>query len=141
MIIKTPKTKPGLKIEQPVSLIDLFPTFIDLCDLEGSNKINPKGGNLGGYSLKPLLENKQKNWKGPNGALTVVGNYGIKIPTEKQNFSYRTKNCRYIKYSNGQEELYDHQIDPYEWNNVASNSKYANVIEKLRKEVNGIINK
>lgn len=140
MIIKTPDTKPGLRIEQPVSLIDLFPTFIDLCDLEGTNKINPKGGDLGGYSLKPLLENKQKNWKGPNGALTVVGNYGIKIPTENQNFSYRTKNWRYIKYSNGQEELYNHQMDPYEWNNVASDSKYTNVIVKLRKEVNGIIN-
>jgi arylsulfatase A-like enzyme len=140
MIIKTPGTKPGLRIEQPVSLIDLFPTFIDLCDLEGTNKINPKGGDLGGYSLKPLLENKQKNWKGPNGALTVVGNYGIKIPTEDQNFSYRTKNWRYIKYSNGQEELYNHQMDPYEWNNLASDSKYTNVIVKLRKEVNGIIN-
>ncbi len=141
MIIKTPETKPGLKIEQPVSLIDLFPTFMDLCDLEGTNKINPKGGNLGGYSLKPLLENKQNYWKGPNGALTVVGNYGINIPTEKQNFSYRTKNWRYIKYSNGQEELYNHQIDPYEWNNVASDLKNTHVIEKLRKEVHGIIKK
>ncbi|WP_282074105.1 sulfatase [Polaribacter atrinae] len=141
MIIKTPETTPGLKIEQPVSLIDLFPTFIDLCDLEGNNKINTKGGNLGGYSLKPLLENKQKNWKGPNGALTVVGNYGIKIPTEKQNFSYRTKNWRYIKYSNGQEELYNHQIDGYETNNIASDSKYLDIKKKLINEITAIINK
>ena len=141
MIIKAPGTKSGLKIEQPVSLIDLFPTFIDLCNLEGDNKMNPKGGNLGGYSLKPLLENNQNNWKGPNGALTVVGNYGIKIPTEKQNFSYRTKNWRYIKYSNGQEELYNHQIDGYETNNVASDSKYLDIKKKLINEVNAIINK
>jgi len=141
MIIKTPETTPSLKIEQPVSLIDLFPTLIDLCDLEGKNKKNPKGGDLGGFSLKPLLENKQKNWKGPNGALTVVGNYGIKIPIEKQNFSYRTKNWRYIKYSNGQEELYNHQVDAYEVNNVASDSMYTNIKKKLINEINAILNK
>lgn len=75
LIIKTPNTKPGLKVKQPVSLIDLYPTLTDLCDLKGTNKLNDKGAELGGFSMKPLLEGK-KSWKGPNGALTIIGNFG-----------------------------------------------------------------
>jgi arylsulfatase A-like enzyme len=140
MIIKTTETKSGVKVDQPISLIDLYPTLIDLCDLKGNHKKNENAGNLGGFSLKPFLKNKPRKWKGPNGALTVVGNYGIKIPIEKQNFSYRTKNWRYIKYSNGQEELYNHQTDGYEWNNIALDSKYIKIKKKLIKEMNAIIN-
>tara|TARA_R110001583_G_scaffold133349_1_gene285203 strand:+ start:189 stop:1757 length:1569 start_codon:yes stop_codon:yes gene_type:complete len=141
LIIKTPNTKSGLKVDQPVSLIDLYPTLSDLCDLRGDNKINSDGGNLGGYSLKPLLEQNLNNWKGLNGALTVIGNYGIEIPTAKQNFSYRTKNWRYINYSNGQEELYNHKNDSYELNNLAKVEKYQSKKQKLKNEMLTIINK
>ncbi|MFY9242008.1 MAG: sulfatase [Polaribacter sp.] len=141
MIIKTQTTKAGTKITQPVSLIDLYPTLVDLCDLKGNHKKNEKAGNLGGFSLKPFLINKALEWKGPNGALTVVGNYGIKIPTEKQNFSYRTKNWRYIRYSNGQEELYNDQTDTYEWYNLAEIKTYQKIKTRLQKEMNKIITK
>ena len=140
MIIKTPNTKPDLKVEQPVSLIDLYPTLSDLCGLKGDHKIKNTGGNLGGFSLRPLLEENPKSWKGPNGALTIVGNYGIEIPTEKQNFSYRTKNWRYIRYGDGQEELYNHQNDTYELKNLAKNKKYKAIKNELKKEMLGIIN-
>jgi iduronate 2-sulfatase len=140
MLIKAPNIKVGFKVEQPVSLIDLYPTLVDLCGLEGDNKLNAKGGNLGGFSLKPLLQQDFKNWKGPHGALTVVGNYGIKTPTERQNFSYRTKDWRYIIYSNGQEELYNHNNDSYEFNNLANVKKFLSVKRKLKKEVFAIIN-
>ena len=141
MIIKTPETKPGLKVKQPVSLIDIFPTLKDLCDLNGNHKKNEKAGNLGGFSLKPLLANKTGKWEGPNGVLTVVGNYGVEIPTKKQNFSYRTKKWRYIRYSNGQEELYNHQNDSYEWNNLAMVKKYQSKKKNLKNEMFEIINK
>ena len=140
LLIKTPDTKAGIKVEQPVSLIDLYPTLIDLCDLQGNPKKNENAGSLGGHSLKPLLDNQLEQWKGPNGALTVVGNYGINIPTEKQNFSYRTKNWRYIRYCNGAEELYNHQTDPYEWDNLADEIKYNHIKLKLIKEMETLIN-
>lgn len=140
MIIKTPKPKAGLKVEQPVSLIDLYPTLADLCNLKGNHKINEKGGDLGGSSLRPLLADV-KGWKGSNGALTLVGNYGNKYPTEEQNFSYRTKYWRYIRYGNGEEELYDHKYDSYEWENVANDKKYKKIKEKLRLEMDEIIKK
>jgi iduronate 2-sulfatase len=139
MIIKTPISKSALTVDHPVSLIDLYPTLKDYCHLTGSNKYNESGGDLGGYSLKPFIDENDTKWKGPNGALTVVGNYGINVPTEKQNFSYRTKNWRYIRYGNGKEELYDHTTDSYEWNNLANEEVYGLVKINLINEMNNII--
>jgi arylsulfatase A-like enzyme len=139
MIIKISTTKAGTKITQPVSLIDLFPTLTDLCGLKGSHKKNENAGDLGGFSLTPFLNGEPEQWKGPNGALTVVGNFGIKIPKEKQNFSYRTPNWRYIRYGNGQEELYNHATDGHEWRNVANDPSFANIKNKLVEEMNAII--
>ena len=140
LVIKVPGNNAGDKVTHPVSLIDLYPTLIDYCALEGDHKINKNGGDLGGFSLRPFLENpKTKKWKGPNGALTIVGNYGKTIPVEKQNFSYRTEDFRYIKYGNGAEELYNHKKDPYEWKNVASKKKYKKVKKQLAAEMNQIL--
>ena len=139
LIIKVPNTKADNKIEHPVSLIDIFPTLVELCNLKGDNKKNDSGAQLGGFSLVPFLENKPNMWEGPNGALSIVGNYGVKIPIDKQNFSYRTKEWRYIKYSNGKEELYNHKTDFYEWYNLAYNLDYKNVKQILIKEMNQII--
>lgn len=139
LVIKAPKAQSG-KVEQPVSLIDVYPTLVELCELDGSNKLNDKGGALGGFSLQPFLDNPNtEEWKGPNGALTIVGNYGKDIPLENQNFSYRTKKWRYIRYSNGKEELYNHSKDPYEWTNVADLKKYKKVKQQLIAEMNKII--
>ena len=140
LIIRNANSEITGKVEHPVSLIDLYPTLIDLCALEGNNKLNEQGGELGGFSLRPFLENpKTDNWDGPNGALTLVGNYGKETPTEKQNFSYRTEKFRYIKYGNGAEELYDHKNDPYEWKNVAEEKKYKEIKKNLHSEMNDII--
>ncbi|MDH3322127.1 MAG: sulfatase-like hydrolase/transferase, partial [Flavobacteriaceae bacterium] len=140
LVIKTPGNKAGSKVKHPVSLVDLYPTLVDYCNLKGDHKINENGGELGGYSLRTLIENpKSKKWEGPNGALTLVGNYGNTIPLEKQNFSYRTEHWRYIVYSNGQEELYDHKNDPYEWKNVASDKKCKKIKKQLAAEMKQII--
>jgi iduronate 2-sulfatase len=140
LIIRNGNSKIKGKVEHPVSLIDIYPTLIDLCELEGDNKLNEQGGELGGFSLRPFLEDPKTNeWEGSNGALTLVGNYGNTVTTDKQNFSYRTKNFRYILYSNGKEELYDHKNDPYEWENVAEEKKYKKIKNNLRSEMNDII--
>ncbi len=144
LIIQKPENKhKGSAVKHPVSLIDLYPTLIDYAQLKGDNKKNKKGGKLGGYSLRTFLEdpNSQK-WQGPNGALTVVGNYHqvANIDTvNKQNYSYRTQYWRYIRYSQGQEELYDHRIDPYERVNLAKEPEHQQVKKKLLNEIKMII--
>jgi arylsulfatase A-like enzyme len=55
--------------QRPVSLIDIYPTLIDLCGL-------PKREGLDGHSLKPLLENPKREWDRP-----VVMTYGFSTTT------------------------------------------------------------
>lgn len=142
LVIKAPDGKNGAKVKQPVSLIDIYPTLVDYCNLKGDNKLNNQGGELGGFSMVPLFDKSKKTkWEGPNGALTIVGNFGKDKPIEKQNFSYRTEEWRYILYSNGKEELYYHPKDPYEWNNLAGLTKYKKTTKRLYKEVCKIIGK
>jgi hypothetical protein len=58
----------------------------------------------------------------------------------QQNYTYRTKDWRYILYKNGKEELYNHTNDSYEWNNLAQNPKYKEIKTLLNKEMLVIIN-
>jgi hypothetical protein len=44
-----------------------------------------------------------------------------------------TERWRYIRYANGNEELYDHAGDPREWKNLAANPALAAVLAEYRK--------
>ncbi|NRB65193.1 MAG: sulfatase [Saprospiraceae bacterium] len=140
LIISGAGTQTG-KVAQPVSLIDLFPTLVDYGQLKGPNTINDQGGELGGYSLRPLLEDPDNGqWPGPAGALSIIGNYAsVQDSTPAgQNFSYRTIDWRYIRYHDKREELYDHRVDPYEWNNLASDTLHQDILTQLRAEVDAL---
>ncbi|WP_289054858.1 sulfatase [Carboxylicivirga marina] len=140
MLIMAPDAKIGAKVKQPVSLVDIYPTLIDYCQLEGDNKLNEMAGELGGFSFVPLFDkNKKTKWQGPNGALSIVGNIGTKTTVEQQHYSYRTADWRYIRYADGQEELYHHKNDANEWDNLVDKPKYKMVKLSLYKEVCDII--
>jgi hypothetical protein len=47
------------------------------------------------------------------------------------NHAVRSERYRYIRYSDGTEELYDHETDPLEWTNLAGDPKYEKVKEEL----------
>lgn len=100
--------------ERPVSLIDIYPTLVDLAGLP------PRKG-LDGQSLRPLLENPELAWDRP-----VVMTYG------QHNHAIQTERWRYIQYRDGGQELYDHSQDPHEWTNLAKSPEYEEVIRKLK---------
>jgi len=108
-------TKPGGRCSRPVTMLDIYPTLIELCGL------SEKDG-LEGQSLVPLLRNPEAEWERP--ALTTHG---------RNNHSLRTERYRYIRYSDGTEELYDHDKDELEWNNLAGNPEYAEIKKQLAK--------
>ncbi len=140
MVIKAPDAKAGLIVEQPVSLVDIYTTLIDYCDLKGDNKLDAQGGDLGGFSMIPLLDNSKKTkWQGPEGALTIVGNLGLNSTVSQQHYSYRTKDWRYIRYADGHEELYYHKKDKYEWENLENEEKYQRLKASLKKQVEEIV--
>ena len=121
MTIRVPgMTKPNSKVNHPVSLIDIYPTLLDLAAIDNNTVKNEKGKPLDGYSLKPfLLDPKTKNWDGPEAALTVVySSDKNKNKPANHHYSVRTKDWRYIIYDSGKEELYHNHKDPKEWDNL-----------------------
>ncbi|NME69049.1 hypothetical protein HHU12_13830 [Flammeovirga aprica JL-4] len=82
MLIRYPKGQiKGLEVEQLVSLIDIYPTLKDMCDLEDKSVIHSEAGPIGGHSMRQLLMDKQLEWKGLQGTLTVMG-VGIYEPVK-----------------------------------------------------------
>jgi arylsulfatase A-like enzyme len=140
LIIKAPGVKPGSKVEQPVSLIDIYPTLKDVCLLKGEDRKNDSGSLIGGFSLNPFLEKENANqWEGPAGALTAIATDEVDYALAAQTFSYRTANYRLVLYPNGQEEFYDLINDPHEWNNLASDTTFEAKKNELKKSVLAMI--
>ena len=135
LIVRAPGvTKPGGVVEQPVSLIDIFPTLADLCGLQGDTRKNDKGARTDGYSLKPLLADPTGGtWDGPEAALTVIkADKRSPDKIHQHHYSIRTRRHRYILYNNGDEELYDHDADPREWKNLAGDPAQARTKARLK---------
>lgn len=113
LIIAGPGLPEGVKREQPVSLIDLYPALVELAGLPAPN-------GLDGRSLLPLLKDPDAQWNRP-AIMTYL----------KDNYAVRSKRWRYIRYADGSEELYDMKNDPNEWHNVADNPELGSVIREL----------
>jgi arylsulfatase A-like enzyme len=104
----------GAKCAQPVSLLDLYPTLIELCGLP------PRDG-LSGRSLAPLMRNP-----------TQATDRAVITTFDKGNYSVTGAPWHYIRYADGNEELYDLQSDPNEWTNLGRDRKHADVIATQR---------
>lgn len=116
MIIVPPRGAPvsAPVYDQPVGLIDLFPTIAELCNVKG-----PIG--IDGHSLRPAMT--QANCPG----VPVLMTWG------RNNHSVRSGDWRYTRYADGGEELYHHASDPYEWTNLAFDHRFAVRLESLRR--------
>ena len=119
MIWIVPEVTPAAGVcSRPVDYMNIYPTLIDLCELPTPD--NPQGQTLEGISMRPLLADPDARWKRP--ALTTHG---------RNNHALRSQHYRYIRYADGGEELYDHRADPMEYNNLAENSKLADVKNQM----------
>lgn len=100
-------TKSNTVCDRTVDFMTIYPTLTDLAGIA-----TPK--HVEGRSIRTLLADPRAAWTEP--ALTT---YGFK------NHAVRTEGWRYIRYANGDEELYDESQDPYEWTNLAADPKLA----------------
>jgi iduronate 2-sulfatase len=115
LIFAGPGVPSGKVNTQPVELLSIYPTLLDLCGLPAYKRNE-------GKSLVPFLrgdEPKQEQY-----AITTYG---------RNNHAVRTKDFRYIRYEDGSEELYDHRKDPNEWENIAGDKTYRKTIMRLKK--------
>jgi arylsulfatase A-like enzyme len=100
-------SKSGGISQRTVDFMSIYPTLTDLCGI-------PTPKHVEGKSIRPLLANPAAEWSQP--ALTTHG---------YKNHAVRSEGWRYIRYANGDEELYDETKDPYEWTNVANKPELA----------------
>lgn len=113
MIVAPGVTDPGTVCDRPVSLLDIYPTLVELCGL-------PQRDDLDGASLVPLLHDPLAAWTRP--AVTTWG---------RNNHALRGQRYRYIRHPNGEEQLYDHKDDPDEFHNLAARPELAEVKRRL----------
>ena len=113
IIVAPGVTTPGAVCAKPVSLIDIYPTLVELAGLPAAK--------VDGKSLAPLLKNPKRDW---DPALMTMG---------KGNHAVRSDRWRYIRYNDGSEELYDHSNDPWEFTNLAAQPEYTEVITEHKK--------
>ena len=111
-IVRGSGVKSGSICSQPVSLIDVYPSLVDLANLEIPSWLD-------GESIKPQINDPSKP-RSP-----AISSYG------NANTSIRTNHWRYIRYEDGSEELYDHRNDPNEWFNLANKSDFLKIKNKL----------
>jgi arylsulfatase A-like enzyme len=113
-IIVTPEMKSaGAESHKPVNLVSIFPTLVNLLGMVTDIPFD-------GPDLSPLLTNPNIDWPHSSNTDYEYGNTAV-----------RNERWRYIRYKDGTEELYDHQSDPNEWNNLASVPVYQNINDKL----------
>ena len=123
LIIRFPDgTHRGQAIHEPVSLVDLYPTILDLAGLQVDE------GAIHGRSLLPLIEGTHTPWRE-----TVVSEFaGLAAGSTTQ----RTIVWRGLKYGYNMccgDELYDLGRDPYEMENVIDTPPYQERLLALRR--------
>jgi arylsulfatase A-like enzyme len=114
-IIAKAGQKQGSVCTEPVSLIDLYPTLIDLAGLEEKK--------LDGTSLNSLMDG------------AVDSNRTVYSYFDRGNFAVITRQWRLIRYKDGSKELYDRQKDPNEYQNLINNKGYEEIVEMLEKQI------
>ena len=109
--------KKGVKCEAPVELIDVYPTIMDLVNINV-----PK--HVVGKSLKPIIDNEIESVR--SSALTRW----------KNGYSIKTKRYRFTEWKfDGKlgHELYDHKYDKEELNNLALSENYKPIFDSLQR--------
>ncbi|MBC9868808.1 MAG: sulfatase-like hydrolase/transferase [Opitutae bacterium] len=103
----------GAVTNQPASLVDIYPTLVDLCDLKDAPRLD-------GQSLLPLIRNP-----------ALKTGRAVLTTHKFRNHSVRTVDWHYIRYADGSEELYNPQNDPDEFRNLAELPEFSAVKQNL----------
>lgn len=111
----------GRVCDEPVSLLDLHPTVLEVCGLAAEP-------GLAGRSLLPLIRAPQQETD--RAVLTSI---------DPGNYALSNRDWRFIRYHDGTEELYQISQDPGEWRNLAGQPghepKLAEMRARLEKEI------
>jgi arylsulfatase A-like enzyme len=126
---------PGMKVvgsrtDALVEFVDIYPTLAELAGL-------PLPSHLEGTSMKPLLDDPKRPWKSaafsqyPRPSSKSGGGplMGYSMRTDRYRFTVWVGRDDHSKVD--AVELYDHQTDPQENQNIAKRPENAALVEKL----------
>ncbi|XP_069747907.1 arylsulfatase K isoform X2 [Narcine bancroftii] len=131
-------TGPGIlgrqQISNLVSLVDIYPTLLDIAEISPSK-------NLSGHSLLPLIRKSPKNIfvKNPRPDWIFSEYHGCNV--NASTYMITTGRWKYITYADGISvpcQLFDLIADPDELINVAT--KYTKITSSLDKKLRSILN-
>ncbi|MGJ8695265.1 MAG: sulfatase [Verrucomicrobiaceae bacterium] len=112
-----PGVKKGAVTDVTASLIDMYPTFVEMCGLAKPHQ------ELEGVSLKETLAKPE-----------AAKDRDVYLPyMDPGEFAVINRDWRYISYGKDGEELYDLKADPNEWFNLAEKPEYGERKAILRK--------
>lgn len=120
LIIVPPRSQQAVRgriCAEPVSLVDLYPTLIELCGL-------PSKKGLSGVSLAPLVAHPE-----------LTTDRAVVTTIDPGNYALSTRDWRYLRYQDGVEELYDIAHDPHEWQNLVKEPAHNAKLAELRKRM------
>jgi len=140
MMVVGPGVPKNTQINQPVELLDLFPTIFDLAGV-------PIPSQAEGKSLTPLFSGKD-----------LAQDYAISQyhrGKDKMGYSLRTERYRYTEWHKKSyrsykpykeenivgRELYDYQKNPLETKNLVNDSAYQAIVKDLKQKLNKFLNK
>lgn len=141
LFISVPGYTQNASTDAIVQMVDLYPTLAGLTGLDAPD-------DLAGHSLVPLLKDPDTEWNYP--AFTLQArtlnpnarpgqskyffnpNVGSDNPTIYGR-SVRVKRYRYTEWDEGRKgvELYDYETDPNEFNNLAGDPAFKDLVKKL----------
>lgn len=116
-------------VQQLVLNIDIAPTIAKLASIQTPS--------MEGRSLLPLLRGGTRTWRHDFLLEHLRGNPQPDIPTY---CGVRNRRYTYVLYETGEEELYDHQRDPHELNNLANDPTASSLTQTLRQRVYQLCN-
>ncbi len=140
LFIRDPRLhREGVKCQQLIEAVDLFPT---LCDLAGI----PIPDNMEGISLKPMLKTPGLALKSavfshyhqkPRSTLDGKRYMGYSMVTSRYHYVewYHWDDGKKIATNQVGMELYDNQVDPEENINIAGNPENVELVSKLSKQL------
>jgi len=131
-LIAGPGIRHGRRFD-PITTIDLAPTFADYAGLEGMPDAD-------GISLVGTIEKGDQGWTRPVVTEGLMGNRSYARHAPRQGFDtalnergVRTARWKYVRYSTGEVELYDLKEDPLELESRQDDPSYDGVRRKLQK--------
>lgn len=125
LLIMGPGVKSGLRLSQPVSLVDIYPTVLEMAGVAVP-------GGLSGHSLLPLLSQSAVRPTQPRPDWVLSEYHGCNA--NASTYMLREGRWKYITYADGLSvppQLFDLTVDKEELHNVAS--KFPDVCRHLDK--------